>query len=189
MAEANVLREKGSAEGSAMQQRLSGEATGLADKAAAMKTLDEASRVHEEYRIRLEKDKEVQLADIEARQTVAKEQAMVLAKALEEADIDIVGGDSLFVDRVMSAVSMGKAGDGFVEHSETTQKLVGDYLTGRKDLPADLKKILSEPRMGSADLGNLTLSAFLGKMMMGSSKEKRQKLKSILELTKEMDLD
>ncbi|GIJ43857.1 hypothetical protein Val02_07430 [Virgisporangium aliadipatigenens] len=124
LAEAAVAAEKARVEAAAVRDRLKGEAAGLVDKAAAMAALDEASRGHEEYRLRVEADKEVRLAGIAAQQKVAEAQALVLSTGLENANIDIVGGDSVFVDRLVGAVTLGKSVDGFLERSELAQGLV-----------------------------------------------------------------
>ena len=89
-----VDREKALADADGMREKLKGEAEGLTEKAAAMAALDDASRGHEEYRLRLEAEKEIRLAGINVQRQVAEAQAKVLAAGLEKADIDIVGGDS-----------------------------------------------------------------------------------------------
>jgi uncharacterized membrane protein YqiK len=125
LAEAAVDAEKARVAADAIRDRLKGEAAGLIDKAAAMAALDEASRQHEEYRLKLEADKQIRLAGIEAQRNVAEAQARVLSAALEKADINIVGGDSVFFDRLVGAISLGKSIDGFVAHSEVAQSLAG----------------------------------------------------------------
>jgi uncharacterized membrane protein YqiK len=161
-AEAAVLRDKGSAEGEAIRARLSGEASGLTEKAGAMKALDGASREHEEFRLRLEKDRAVELEEIAMRQAVAEAQARVLADALQNANIDIVGGESIFLDRLVGAISAGKAVDSFVERSESVQQLLKGYLTGDASLPDDVRKII-ESALGGGDTGKMALGALLAR--------------------------
>src|SRR5690606_7552288 len=60
-AEALVEREKAVVVAEALRLKLQGEAEGLRDKAAAMAELDAATREHEEFRLRLETDKEIAL--------------------------------------------------------------------------------------------------------------------------------
>lgn len=165
IAEAEVVEKKGLAEAQALEAALSGEARGLHEKAGAMAALDDASLGHEEFRLRLAMQKDVELAEIEARRKIAEAQAEVLAKGLEAADIDIVGGESMFFDRLVGAISMGKAVDGFVEKSRVARTLGEDYLNGNASLTADLKDVLSRPALSAADLQSLTLSAFLGKLV------------------------
>ncbi|MEM8931803.1 MAG: flotillin family protein [Acidobacteriota bacterium] len=161
LAEAEILRQKGLSEAEAIRAKLEGEAAGLSEKAQAMAQLDERSRQHEEYRLRLEKEKEVELQALDVQRQVAEAQAAVVGKGLEHAKIDIVGGESIFFDRLMNAVGMGKAADAFVNRSGTAQKLLRDYLSGQSSFTKDLKEVLENPALGSGDLANLTLASFL----------------------------
>ncbi|WP_018638732.1 SPFH domain-containing protein [Parafrankia elaeagni] len=158
-AEAVVDREKALAAATAVREKLRGEAEGLTEKAAAMAALDDASRVHEEYRLRLEVEREIRLAGLEVQRRVAEAQAGVLAAGLENADIDIVGGDSMFFDRLLGSITLGKAVDGFVEHSDVAGTLAGGWLDGSSSFTADVSRALGS--MGTADVQNLTVSALL----------------------------
>ncbi|GAB1328580.1 flotillin family protein [Streptomyces sennicomposti] len=162
-AEAEGARAKAIAEATAIGEKLKAEAAGLTEKAAAMAALDEASRGHEEYRLRLQAEKEIRLAGLDVQRQVAEAQATVLATGLENADIDIVGGESVFFDRLVSAISFGKGVDGFVEHSGTAQALAKPYLDGSAHLADDLGRILGS--VSTADVQNLTVSALLMKLM------------------------
>ena len=90
---AEGTRAKALADAAGIGEKLKAEAEGLTEKAAAMAALDDASRGHEEYRLRLEAEKEIRLAGLDVQRQVAEAQATVLATGLEKADIDIVGGD------------------------------------------------------------------------------------------------
>ncbi|MEV6558268.1 hypothetical protein AB0M22_21320 [Nocardia sp. NPDC051756] len=68
----------------------------------------DATRLHEEYRLRLAMEKEVELAKIDAHRAVAGAQADVLAAGLATANIDIVGGESMFLDRLVGSIGLGK---------------------------------------------------------------------------------
>ncbi|OIJ65296.1 SPFH domain-containing protein [Streptomyces mangrovisoli] len=142
LAEAAVAESKANAEAAGIRERLLGEAAGLKEKAAAMAALDEVSRAHEEFRLRLAADKEVRLAALEVQRTVAEAQAAVLAAGLESADIDIVGGDSVFLERLVGAVSFGKSIDGAVQGSETVQALGAEWLSGEKSFSGDATEVL-----------------------------------------------
>ncbi|MDP9862518.1 MULTISPECIES: SPFH domain-containing protein [Streptosporangium] len=148
---------------SAVGEKLKAEAEGLTQKAAAMAALDDATRAHEEYRLRLEADKEIRLAGVDVQLKVAEAQAAVLSAGLAKANIDIVGGDSVFFDRLMSSITMGKTVDGFVRHSDVTQALAGPYLNGSQSLPTDLTRMLGS--LGTADVRDLSLSALLVKLI------------------------
>ncbi|HVJ90238.1 MAG TPA: hypothetical protein VM580_10580, partial [Labilithrix sp.] len=135
VAEATALREKLAAEASGEEQKglavakvtrekLVAEAAGIAEKATSMKALDEASRVHEEFRLRLEKEKTIELETIHAKTSVAAAQAQILAQAFSNAKFNIVGGDGAFFDRFVKAVSVGQAIDGAVDASPHVKSLV-----------------------------------------------------------------
>ncbi len=163
-AEALVTREQGTAEAAAVREKLSAEAAGIEEKARAMAALDEASRGHEEYRLRLDKEKEVQLEAIDAQRTVAEAQATVLAQALKDARIDIVGGEGVFLDKLTNAIAMGRSVDGFVDRSETLQTLLADYLKGEASLPAEALKAL-QGVASSEQAGNVALGALVAQSL------------------------
>ncbi|MET8580306.1 flotillin family protein [Streptomyces collinus] len=169
LAEAEGARAKALAEATGIGEKLKAEAAGLTDKAAAMAALDEASRGHEEYRLRLQAEKEIRLAGLETQRQVAEAQATVLATGLENADIDIVGGESVFFDRLVSAVSFGKGVDGFVDNSRTAQALAAPWLDGSGSFTDDLGRILGS--LGAADVQHLTVSALLMKLMKSGGPE------------------
>ncbi|MGW2746883.1 flotillin family protein [Streptomyces sp. NPDC001450] len=171
-AEAEGARAKALAEATGIGEKLKAEAAGLTEKAAAMAALDEASRGHEEYRLRLQAEKEIRLAGLETQRQVAEAQATVLATGLENADIDIVGGESVFFDRLVSAVSLGKGVDGFVDNSRTAQALAKPWLDGSGSFTDDLSRILGS--LGTADVQNLTVSALLMKLMKSGGPEAGQ---------------
>ncbi|MFC8271866.1 flotillin family protein [Streptomyces sp. NPDC057271] len=162
-AEAVGTREKALAEATAIGEKLKAEAAGLTEKAAAMAALDEASRTHEEYRLRLEAEKDIRLAGLEVQRQVAEAQATVLATGLENADINIVGGESVFLDRLVQSIALGKSVDGFMEHSQTAQALAGPWLSGDGSFTEDLTRVLGS--LSTADVQNLSVSALLAKVM------------------------
>ncbi|HLL69743.1 MAG TPA: flotillin family protein [Micromonosporaceae bacterium] len=162
-AEAVVAREMALVAADAVRDKLKGEAEGLTDKAAAMAALDSASREHEEYRLRLEAEKEIRLASIDVQRQIADAQASVVAAGLEKANIDIVGGDSVFFDRLMSSITMGKSVDGFVEHSDVAKALGGPWLDGSGNFGQDLTRLLGS--LNSNDIKNLTLATLLGQLI------------------------
>ncbi|MGP8298293.1 flotillin family protein [Streptomyces inhibens] len=162
-AEAEGLRAKALAEAAAIGEKLKAEAEGLTEKAGAMAALDEASRGHEEYRLRIQAEKEIRLAGLDVQRQVAEAQATVLATGLENADINIVGGESVFFDRLVSSIALGKGVDGFVQHSQTAQALAKPWLDGTSSFTDDISRILGSVSTG--DVQNLTVSALLMKLM------------------------
>ncbi|MFI1601974.1 flotillin family protein [Streptomyces griseofuscus] len=185
LAEAEGTKAAALAEATGIGEKLKAEAAGLTEKAAAMAALDEASRGHEEYRLRLQAEKEIRLAGLETQRKVAEAQATVLATGLENADIDIVGGESVFFDRLVSAVSFGKGVDGFVANSRTVQTLAKPWLDGSGSFTDDLSRVLGS--VGTADIQNLTVSALLMKLMNGGGAEASQ-FRQLLEKAGELGL-
>ncbi|MCP9990319.1 MULTISPECIES: flotillin family protein [Streptomyces] len=184
-AEAEGARAKAVAEAEAISGRLRAEAAGLTEKAAAMAALDEASRGHEEYRLRLEAEKDVRLAGLDVQRQVAEAQATVLATGLENADINIVGGDSVFFDRLVSSISLGKGVDGFMKHSGTAQALAGPWLDGSASFTDDLSRMLGS--VSTSDVRNLTVSALLTKLMRQGGENTGQ-VKQLLDKAGELGL-
>jgi uncharacterized membrane protein YqiK len=189
VAEAVAQEKHGIAAAVAVREKLLAEAVGLAEKAKAMKEMEGTPREHEEFRLDLERQKEVQLASIAANRVIAEQQAKVLAVALEHAKIDIVGGDGAFFDRFVNAVGTAKTIDGTVNHSETLQKLIGEYLDGKKSLPEDIKDVLSRPAVSADGVQKLTVSALLGDLMLSSDGTVKRKLAALLAKAKELGLE
>jgi uncharacterized membrane protein YqiK len=193
-AEAVVAREKARAEAEGIEQKLRAEAAGLTDKATAMAALDQVSREHEEYRLRLEAEKEVRLAGIDVHRQVAEAQATAMAAGLESADISIVGGDGAFFDRMVNSIGMGKAVDGFVNSSDTVQTLGGGWLSGGShgngngsgNFTEDIKRLLADT--GTEDIKNLTVSALLLKLIASGGQD-GGKLDSLLSTARSLGLD
>ncbi|MGW6682315.1 flotillin family protein [[Kitasatospora] papulosa] len=185
LAVAEGTQAQASADAAVIGEKLKAEAEGLTEKAAAMAALDDASRGHEEYRLRLDAEKEIRLAEFDVRRQVAEAQATVLATGLENADIDIVGGDSVFFDRLVSSVSLGRSVDGFVEHSKTVQALAGPWLDGRGTFTEDLTQVLGS--LNSGDVQNLTVSALLTRLMRSPGAASGQ-VKQLLAAAEELGL-
>ena len=136
LAEADVIRAQGDAEAEAKLQigsasadvtlkQFKAEAEGLTDKFDAMNSMSEDARSHEEFRMTLETALKETIASIEAGKEISRENADVLATALKESSIDIVGGEGHFFDTFSKSLSYGKALDGIVGKSETIQMMLG----------------------------------------------------------------
>ncbi|GAB3656225.1 SPFH domain-containing protein [Glycomyces tarimensis] len=181
-AAATATAAKGTAEADALRERLLAESAGLTEKAAAMDALSTASQAHEEYRLRLEMEKELRGAEIEARRSIAEQQASIIAAGLSKADISLVGGDTQFFDRVVGAIGYGKAVDGFMEHSDVAAGLAASWSNGSTSFSEDLKSVLAT--VGSEEVKNLTVSAALLKLIQGGGD--RDMLGGLLSKAKEL---
>ena len=143
-ADATAIEKLGSAEANATEAKLKGEAAGLVDKAAAMRELEGVGQEFEQFVRELDKAKEVELAQIQAGVGIAEAQAAAVAKGLEAADIDIVGGSDIFVDRIIGAITAGKQIEAFEERSgESRDAIVEDLKELLASLGADELRDLS----------------------------------------------
>jgi len=127
---ADVLREKGKAEADA-----------LVEKFAAMNNMDTSSREFEEFRLNLEYQLKEVLASIEANKEISSDQASVLASALKSANIDIVGGQGDYFDKLAKGMGAGNAVNGFIEKSPIIQALMEKLLGGASVPQLDQKAV------------------------------------------------
>jgi uncharacterized membrane protein YqiK len=131
-AEAKAARELGLAGAEVTREQFKAEADGLVDKFEAMNTMSQDAREHEEYRMGLETALKEALASIDAGKDIAKENAEVLAVALQKAKIDIVGGEDHFFNNFAKSLSIGKAVDGLADKSDTISALINRVIEGKK---------------------------------------------------------
>lgn len=126
--EAKATNETGLAEAEVIRQKFKAEADGLVDKFEAMNSMSPNAREHEEFRMGLDIALKEALATLDAGKDIAKENATVLATALEKAKIDIVGGEDHFFNNFAKSLSIGKAIDGLAEKSGTIQAILGKVM-------------------------------------------------------------
>ncbi|MGR8929948.1 MAG: hypothetical protein ACU836_04845 [Gammaproteobacteria bacterium] len=179
IAEAEAIERRGQAEADAVRQHFQAEADGLKSKFAAMASMDEKTRAHEEFRLRVDTTHNETMAGIEAAREAAELNGKVFAEAVKQANIDIVGGDGEFFERYMKALSVGKAIDGAVAKSELLTATFKNHLAGEASLVDDVKQIAAN--LGSDDLQNLSVAAFLKKLMSQGSSEDKAKVRALLE--------
>lgn len=134
--EARAAKEIGMAKAEVTREHFKAEADGLTEKFEAMGKMSEDAREHEEFRMALETALKEALASIEAGKDIAKENAEVLATALQKAKIDIVGGEDHFFNNFAKSLSIGKAIDGLADKSGTVAALIEKY-TGKSTQEAE----------------------------------------------------
>ena len=127
-AKASAAESIGMAEAVVVEKRLFAEADGLTRKFEAIGALSDSARGHEEFRMLLDNSLKQALASIEAGKEVSKENAEVIASALRNADIDLVGGDGGMFENLVKAVSLGKSIEGLADKSPIVQDLMQRYL-------------------------------------------------------------
>ena len=176
-AEGVAIESKGVAEGKSVEairlaEAMGAEKMGLAEALAktemakAIELFNKASQDHEEFRLQLDKDKDVELADIKIKKDIADAQARVMGEALKSANIDLVGGEQDFFDRVVSSVSQGKVVDRLVDNSQTITDVKNTFFNGDPDhLKNKLAGWIKASGLKSEDVKNLTISALLASMV------------------------
>lgn len=128
-AKADAAKAMGEAEADAIGRKMTAEAEGLTGKFEAMGKMSPDARAHEEFRMQLEAALKQALASLDAGKDVSRENAEVLATALQNANIELIGGDGGVFDALTKGVSIGKALDGITGQSQVLQQLLGK-LTG-----------------------------------------------------------
>lgn len=189
-AEATGAEAKLTAEATGAERKFAADAKGITEKAEAMKLFDGVGREHEEFKLRLNKDKEIELAQISIQKDIAAEQAKVLGEALKSSNIDIVGGDQVFFDKIVNSITAGKQVDRLIGASDALRDVKDTFFNGDPDYFQDqLKGFIDKFGLSSEDLKNLTISAALGQLMTaaedGASKGAIGKL---MELAEKMGL-
>ncbi len=182
-ADAAATEKMAAAKAAEIREALLGEAAGLEQKAHAMKQLDDATRQHEEFRLRLDRHMQIALQEIAARRDIAHSQATVMAEAMGSAKIQIIGGDGQFFDRFVHAVSLGQAVDGAIGNSDVAQRVLGNYLDGKASIGDDVSALLARP--GQA--GDISVSSLLGQLV-GRINGDSTKLESLIARAKELGL-
>lgn len=187
---ADATKKRGLAEAEVIAQKGIADAKGTAEKAKAMKELDGVGKDHEEFKLRLEVEKAVELAKIDIQRDIAAAQATVLAEALKAANIDIVGGEQQFFDRISQAITQGKYVDRLVDNSSTLNDIKHNLLdNGNGSLAEKFRKLIQQTGMKTEDVKNMTVSALIFQLM-DKSKDAGQKnmLQNLLGTVTQMGL-
>ncbi len=183
IAEAEVIKEKALAEAVGNKEIALAEAAGIEEKAEAMKKLNGAGKEHEEFKLRLEKELKVDLAHINVQKDIADAQALVIGDALKAANIDIVGGETMFFDQIIGQITKAKGIDRLVQHSDNIQD-VKDAILGSDDVKGNLldkvKEFASKYGISTEDIKNLTVANLLVDLKQRSSGTEEESLFSNL---------
>ena len=163
-AKAEAIKHQGIAEAEVIKEKAFAEAAGIEEKAEAMKKLDGVGKEHEEFKLRLDKELKVDLAEINIQKDIADAQADVIGEALKAANIDIVGGETMFFDQIIGQITKSKGIDRLVKHSDNIQD-VKNAILGSDDVKGNLlgkiKEFTDQYGIGSEDIKNLTISKLL----------------------------
>ncbi len=176
-----AIGKQGEAEAHVQQLKFSAEAKGITDKAHAMKLLDGVGKEHEEFKLRLSKDKDVELAAINVQANIAESQSRMLGEALKSANIDIVGGDNEFFQSLVRSITAGKQIDRLVGESRVLTDVKQSLFGGdANDFRAEIQKYIDLFGVSSNDLKNLSIAALLGQWILRSDDGIRPQLEALL---------
>ncbi|MFP4054095.1 MAG: flotillin family protein [Phycisphaerae bacterium] len=188
-AKASANEKQGAAEAKVMEMKYHAEADGIRDKAEAMKIFDDVGKEHEEFKLRLNKDLEVELAEINVHRDVAAEQAKVVGEALKSAKIDIVGGENTFFERLVNSITSGKQVDRLVGNSQVLQDVKDTFINGDPGYTKQqIRNFVDRFGIDSEDIKNLTISALLVKLIGQAEGEEKSTLQGILKAVKSLGL-
>ena len=183
LAKAEAIKEEGLAEAEVIKEKAIADAAGIEEKAEAMKKLDGVGKEHEEFKLRLDKELQVDLAEINIQKEIADAQAEVIGEALKAANIDIVGGETMFFDQIVGQITKAKGFDRLVKHSDNIQD-VKDAILGSDDVKGNLlekvKEFATKYGVSSEDIKNLTIANILMDLKQKSSNEEENTLFSNL---------
>jgi uncharacterized membrane protein YqiK len=188
-AKAVALEKQGTVEAKVMEMKYHAEADGIRDKAEAMKIFDSVGKEHEEFKLQLNKNLDVELAEINIRKDIAAEQAKIVAEALKAANIEIIGGENAFFERLVNSITTGKSIDRMVTNSNVLTDLKDTLINPNSEQTKDqIRKFVSQFGLGSEDIKNLTISALIMRMMGKSDKQNKGVLAGLLDTVKELGI-
>ncbi len=179
-ADAAATATHGDAEAKVIHARFDAESKGLKQKFEAMAAMSDETRAHEEFRMQLEITNQQINKGIDAQTHIAKDQAEVLGKALQNAKIDIVGGEGDYFDSFVKALSIGKGIDATVEKSRTLQVGLKDHLSGQRDMVGDLRGLVGALGNSAGEMQNLTVSALLARVAKDGTSQQQAALKNLI---------
>ena len=188
---ANANKQEGLAQAEVIREKAFAEAAGITEKAEAMKKLNDAGKEHEEFRLTLAKEKEVELAQISIQKDIAQAQASVLAEAFKTANIDIVGGDHSFFDNVIRQISAGKGIDKFIQHSENAQIVKEALLSndGDENLVGKVLNMVEKYKISSEDIKNLSVASLIFQLKGVANDKEQGILSRAMDMAKHLGID
>lgn len=186
---ADASRKEGIAQAEVIKEKALAEAAGITEKAEAMKKLNDAGKEHEEFRLQLAKEKDVQLAQIAIQKDIAEAQSMVLAEAFKTAKIDIVGGDNTFFDNVIRQVSAGKGLDKFVSHSENAQIVRENLLGDGENIIGKVMGMVDKYKISSDDIKNMSIASLIFKLNGLANQQEKGILERALDMARHLGVE
>lgn len=181
-----VNDKEGTVDADILRKQYHAEAVGITEKAEAMKIFDQAGKAHEEFKIQLQKEKDIELARINIQKDIAEAQASVIREALKTAKIDIVGGETMFFDKIIGSITQGKAVDRIVQNSEVLGDIKDTFFKNNDPdhFQTQLKTFISRFNMSSEDLKNITISTLLTRLLEKTDDSHHNLLQQLLSYAK-----
>ncbi|WP_262151528.1 flotillin family protein [Chryseobacterium foetidum] len=186
---AEAERKEGIAQAEVIREKAFAEAAGITEKAEAMKKLNDAGKDHEEFRLTLAKEKEVELAHISIQKAIAQAQAGVLAEAFKSAKIDIVGGDNTFFDNVVRQVSAGKGLDKFISHSENATLVKENLLGDGENIIGKVMGMVDKYNISSEDIKNMSIASLIFKLNGVADQQEKGLLARAMDMAKNLGIE
>jgi flotillin len=176
-AEAEGTKDRELAVATGIEARGLAEAKAIEEKAKSMKLLHESGQQHEEFRLRLAKERDIELAAINVQRQIAEAHSGIVSEALKHANIDIVGGENDFFEKVVRAVGTGKSVDRLVGSSSTLTDIKQTFFNGDPEhFRGKLRQWVADFGVSSEDLKNLTVAALLTRLMASTKDNSLQSL-------------
>lgn len=183
-AEAEGIKDRELATAAGIEARGLADAKSIEEKAKAMKLLHEAGQHHEEFRLRLAKDRDIELAAIEVEKSIAASHSQLVGEALKSAKIDIVGGENDFFEKIVRSVGRGKSIDRLMANSQTLTDVKNTFFGGDPEkFKTQLRSWVKDFGISSEDLKNLSVAALLTRMIATT---KDSGLQAMLEAAKSL---
>lgn len=186
---AEAERKEGIAQAEVIKEKAFAEAAGITEKAEAMKKLNDAGKDHEEFRLTLAKEKEVELAQISIQKDIAQAQAGVLSEAFKSAKIDIVGGDNTFFDNVIRQVSAGKGLDKFISHSENATLVKENLLGDGENIIGKVMGMVEKYNISSEDIKNMSIASLIFKLNGVADQQEKGLLSRAMDMAKNLGIE
>ncbi len=164
-ARAEAVAQMGAAEAGNLLKKLQADAQGIREKAEAMKLYDDDGRGHEEFKIEIDKQLQTVMASLVTQEKVAAAQAEVISEGLKSANIEIVGGESMFFDKISNSIIQGRSIDRLVGGSEVLKDVKDTFFNGDPGyFKQQLQGLIDQFGMSSEDVKNLSIAALITKL-------------------------
>ncbi|HAA50758.1 MAG TPA: flotillin, partial [Planctomycetaceae bacterium] len=128
------------------------------------------------------KDKDIEIAAIDAQQNIAEAQAEIVGEALRNSTIDIVGGETTFFDKIVDSIKAGKSVDRFVDNSAVLTDVKNTFFNGDNQyFTTQLQQFAGQFGISFEDVKDLSVAALIGRMItMTDSDDDKSRLEDLL---------